>query len=77
MKHRIKKFPVRSPILKNHIKFFWEIQAENMNIYHSLIPVRNIDLKFNLNDTPHYIISNDYEKLIDTVFFHGLRDSFT
>ncbi|MFW6275217.1 MAG: DUF6597 domain-containing transcriptional factor [bacterium] len=77
MQHQIKKYPVQNPILRNYIKFFWEIDAENMNIHHQLIPVRNVDLKFNLSETPHYAVTNSSYNLLDTVYFRGLQDKFT
>ena len=70
------RYPVNHPELKKYIKFFWEIHAEHMQLNHKLIPVRNIDVKFNLNDTPHYICLGEKEYLLGDVYFSGLQDHF-
>ncbi len=77
MQNEIRKYPVKNPLLKKYIKFFWEIQAENMQLNHKQIPVRNIDLKFNLSETPHFACLNGTEHLLEKVYFSGLRDHFS
>jgi AraC-like DNA-binding protein len=47
-----------------------------MQLNHQIIPVRNIDLKFNLSDTPHYMQINDTSRLLEKVYFSGLQDHF-
>lgn len=74
MQHEIRKYPVQHPLLKRHIKFFWEIHVDQMQLNHKLIPVRNIDLKFNLSETPHYVCLNGKEQLLEDVYFSGLHD---
>lgn len=59
MTEGLKKYPVQHPFLKRHIKFFWEIDADYLQLNHKIIPVRNIDLKFNLSETPHYLRINN------------------
>lgn len=76
MQHAIKRYPVRHPLLKNYVKFFWEIDIEQIQLFHKLIPQRNINLRFNLSDTPHFITLNGKEQLLDDVFFSGLQDHF-
>jgi AraC-like DNA-binding protein len=76
MQSKIKKYPVQNPQLKKYIKFFWEIHVEQMQLNHRLIPVRNIDLKFNLSDTPHYECLNGQEHLLEDVYFSGLQDHY-
>jgi len=76
MLHEIKKYPVQHPLLKKYIKFFWEIHIEHMQLNHKLIPVRNIDLKFNLSEIPHYECLNGKEHLLEEIYFSGLRDHF-
>ena len=76
MKFEIKKYPVKHPLLKKYIKFFWEIHEENIQLYHKLIPVRNIDLKFNLSETPHHICLNGKQDILEDVYFSGLQDHF-
>lgn len=65
MKHEIKKYAVRHPLLKRYIKFFWELHIEHMQVNHRIIPQRNINLRFNLNETPQYLTFNldNIEKL--------------
>lgn len=77
MQNVIKKYAVQHPLLKRYVKFFWEIHADFMKLDHKIIPVRNIDLKFNLSDTPHYVCTNGREYLLEQVYFAGLRDHFT
>jgi AraC-like DNA-binding protein len=76
MQYEIRKYPVQHPLLKKYIKFFWEIHTEHMQLNHNLVPVRNIDLKFNLSETPHYECLNGREHLLEEVYFSGLRDHF-
>lgn len=76
MQHPIKRYPVRHPLLKNYVKFFWEIDIEQIQLYHKLIPQRNINLRFNLSNTPHFITLNGKEQLLGDVFFSGLQDHF-
>jgi AraC-like DNA-binding protein len=76
MQNEIRRYPVRHPLLKNYIKFFWELHIEHANLNHKIIPQRNINLRFNLNDTPHYVISNGKEHLLEDIYFSGLHDHF-
>ena len=76
MQRKIEKYHVQNPVLKKYIKFFWAICAENMNLNHKIIPVRNIDLKFNLSETPHYVCLNGKDHLLEDVYFSGLHDHF-
>ena len=77
MQNKIKKYPVQNPLLKKYIKFFWEIQAENIQLNHKQIPVRNTDLKFNLSEAPHFVCMNGEEHMLEEVYFSGLRDHFS
>ena len=47
-----------------------------MQLNHKLIPVRNIDLKFNLSETPHYVCLNGKKQLLENVYFSGLQEHF-
>lgn len=76
MQHEIRKYPVKHPVLKSYIKFFWEIHIENVQLNHKLIPQRNINLRFNLSETPHYVCLNGKEHLLENVYFSGLQDHF-
>ena len=76
MQNEIKKYQVQDPLLKKYIKFFWEIRANHMQLNHKIIPVRNIDLKFNLSETPHFLQLNDQKHLLENVYFSGLQDHF-
>ncbi|MGD8777498.1 MAG: helix-turn-helix domain-containing protein [Ignavibacteria bacterium] len=76
MQKKIKKYPVYNPLLKKYIKFFWEIRAEHMQLNHKVIPLRNINLRFNLSDTPQYTYQQGKEHLLESVFFSGLHDRY-
>jgi AraC-like DNA-binding protein len=76
MQHVIIKYQVRHPLLKSYIKFFWELNIENAKLNHRIIPQRNINLRFNLNDTPHYAKIKGKENLLDSVNFSGLQDRY-
>ncbi len=76
MQHHIIKYQVRHPLLKSYIKFFWELNIEKANLNHKIIPQRNINLRFNLNDTLHYAKINGKEHLLDNVNFSGLHDGY-
>jgi AraC-like DNA-binding protein len=72
----IKKYPVQHSLLKKYIKFFWELHIENIQLNHKIIPQRNINLRFNLSDTPQFICMDGHEHLLEEVFFSGLQDHF-
>lgn len=76
MNNALHKYPVEHPLLQKYIKFFWEIEAEFMQLNHHIIPVRNIDLKFNLSNTPHYFQIDNASCLLEKVYFSGLQDHF-
>ncbi|MGE5682028.1 MAG: hypothetical protein ACM34K_14265 [Bacillota bacterium] len=65
MNYEIKKYAVRHPLLKRNIKFFRELYIEHMQLNHRIISQRNINLRFNLNETPQYLTLNfdNIEKL--------------
>jgi AraC-like DNA-binding protein len=77
MQHKIKKYPVHHPLLKRYIKFFWEFRGENMYLNHKFIPQRNINVRFNLSETPHILSLNGNDQLLENVHFFGLQDHFT
>lgn len=76
MVETIRKYAVQHPLLKDYIRFFWEIHIEDAYLNHKLIPQRNISLRFNLNDTPWFINLNGHQHKLDNVFFSGLQDHF-
>ncbi len=76
MQNEINKYPVRNPLLKNYIKFIWELHADYMHLNHKLIPQRNINLRFNLSETPQFLLLDGKEYLLENVFFSGFQDHF-
>jgi AraC-like DNA-binding protein len=76
MQNEIRRYPVQHPLLKNYIKFFWELHIDHSQLNHKIIPQRNINLRFNLNDTPYYVSSNDKIQLLEDIYFSGLHDHF-
>lgn len=74
--NEIRKYPVQHPLLKDHIRFFWEIHIEDAHLYHKLIPQRNINMRFNLNDTPWFLCIHGKQHKLDNVFFSGMQDHF-
>jgi len=76
MEHEIIKYHVQHPLLKNYIKFFWELHIEKTQLNHKIIPQRNINLRFNLSETPHYVCLNGKDHLLEDVYFSGLHDHF-
>jgi len=77
MPNEIRRYPVRHPLLKNYIKFFWELRIDHIHLNHKLIPQRNINLRFNLSETPQLVCLNANEHLLENVYFSGLQDHFT
>lgn len=77
MQHKINKYPVRHYILKKYIKFFWSFQVGQLEMNHKLIPQRNINLRFNLSETPHFLSINGNQHLLEKVYFSGIHDHFT
>lgn len=76
MQHQIRRYPVQHPLLKKHIKFFWELRVDSMQLNHKLIPQRNINLRFNLSETPQFVCEDGKEQLLEDVYFSGLQDHF-
>lgn len=77
MNHEIRRYPVKHPVLKNYIKFFWELRIDHIQLNHILIPQRNINLRFNLSETPQLLCLNGNEHLLENTYFSGLQDHFT
>jgi AraC-like DNA-binding protein len=73
----IKKFQVQNSLLKKYIKFFWGLHIDHIQLNHKLIPQRNINMRFNLSNTPHYVCQNNQESLLEDVYFLGLQNQFT
>ncbi len=76
MQHRIKRYPVRHPLLQRYIFFFWELRIDNAELNHWLIPQKNVNMRFNLSDTPHYLCRADQESRLEDVYFPGLQSHF-
>jgi AraC-like DNA-binding protein len=74
--NEIIKYPVRHSLLKKYIRFFWELHIDYAQLNHKIIPQRNINLRFNLSETPHSVNINDTEHLLEDVYFLGLHDHF-
>jgi AraC-like DNA-binding protein len=75
--NQIKKYPVESLLLKKYIRFFWELRMDHAQLNHKLIPQKNINIRFNLTDTPHYVCRDNQESLLEDVYFPGLQNQFT
>ncbi len=76
MQNEIRRYPVRHPLLRNYIKFFWELHMEHAQLNHKIIPQININLRINLSDTPHSSFAGGQEKLLENIYFSGLQDHF-
>ena len=77
MQREIIRYPVNNPTLKKYIKFFWSFQVDQLEMNHKLIPQRNINLRFNLSETPHYLSINGDQHMLEKVYFSGIHDHFT
>ncbi len=51
MTGELKRYPVRSELLRRYIRFFWTFRAERVRYDHAITPQRVINLKFNLGGT--------------------------
>lgn len=76
MQHRIQRYPVRHPLLRQYILFFWELKIDNAELNHWLVPQRNVNMRFNLSDTPHYLSQGENESRLEDVYFPGLQSRF-
>ena len=76
MQNQIKRYPVQHPLLRNYIRFFWELHIDHAQLNHKIIPQRNINLRINLSETPHCVNINNKEHLLEDVYFLGLHDHF-
>jgi AraC-like DNA-binding protein len=74
MQNTIKRYQVQHPLLQKYIKFFWELCIEQIQLNHKIIPQRNINMRINLSNTPHYIDQENNEKRLDDVYFLGLQN---
>ncbi len=74
MPREIKKYPVRHPLLRRYVQFFWSFQVDWLEMDHKLIPQRTINVRFNLSETPHFLSMNDAEQLLENAYFSGLQD---
>ena len=72
----IDRYPVQHPLLRKYIRFFWELRIGQAGINHKIIPQRNINLRFNLDDTPHYLYHNGSLTRLEDVYFPGLTDQY-
>lgn len=74
----IQQYKVKSPLLQNYIKFFWVLSTDDyVEINHKFLPQRDINIRINLSDTPHNIISNNQRDTIEELYFLGLQNKFT
>lgn len=72
---QLNKYPVTNPILKQFINFFWSIDCADVNLNHEILPLKNIDLVFNLSSTTLVEKKGSGEKMAN-IYFHGLSDSY-
>jgi len=70
------KYPVQHPLLKKYIRFFWALRIDHAQLNHKIIPQRNINLRFNLSETSHFVNINNSEYSLEDVYFLGLHDHF-
>lgn len=76
MQHRIQRYPVSHPLLRQYILFFWELKIDNAELNHWLVPQRNVNMRFNLSDTPHYLSQGESVSRLEDVYFPGLQSRF-
>lgn len=77
MQNQITRCQVQSAVLKNYIRFFWMLRIDHVRLNHRLIPQRNINMRINLSDTPHYVSFNNQEKRLEDDYFPGLQTRYT
>ncbi len=73
MSNDIVRYEVKNEQLKRYVKFFWELKIDYVRLNHKLIPQRNINLRLNLSDTPHYMLREGKEYLLEKAYFTGLQ----
>lgn len=76
MQIQLKKYKVTSPKLQQFINFFWSIDSADITLHHEVLPLKNIDLIFNLSPTSLLEMEGRVEKL-GNVYFHGLSESYS
>ena len=76
MNNPILRYPVRHPLLRNYIRFFWELRMDSAQLNHKIIPQKNINIRFNLNDTPHFVDYGNGLNRLEPVYFTGLQNQF-
>lgn len=76
MQNLIRKYPVQNPLLKNYIRFFWELRIDYTELNHKIIPQKNINLRFNLSESAHYVRTNETDKQLENTYFLGLQEHY-
>lgn len=70
----LKFYSVKEDRLKYYIKHYWIAEGKNSDSKKSkLLPMGHVDLIINLGDYFRYDI--DYNHTLDSIHFHGVRDS--
>lgn len=72
----IQKHPVKHPLLKQFINYFWSTNHYDIQINHTLIPQCYIMLRINLSETPRYYTINNTLNKLEDIYFTGLQDHF-
>lgn len=72
----IKKIYPKAKHLKNLIKYFWVFGCPKINLYHKLLPVKNIDIIFNLLSPMIFEKNGITFETPGKIFFRGLTRQY-
>ncbi len=74
---QVKKYPVKNPILRQLIKYFWVLTSNNeVNISHKLLPVNNIDIIINFSSQIKYTLGNKTQTIPKGLHFNGISKQY-
>lgn len=77
MSNDIVRYEVKNEQLRRYVKFFWELKIDYVRLNHKLIPQRNINLRLNLSDTPHFMLREGKRVSARKCLFHRFSGSMT
>lgn len=72
----IKRYPVKDPLLKSLVKYFWIVKEDSHDLHHKYLPVGNIDLVLNLGRRTKYITPGNEEIITSRLYFNGITERY-
>jgi hypothetical protein len=68
----LKKYYPNNNSLNNYVNFFWVIDCNHTDLNHKMLPMRNIDLIFNISRNSFYTDDTGSPQKLPNLYFYGL-----